>query len=92
MATTAKQRRWISGLALFATLHLLLFYGLPGGILLAVLVALGIFYFRAGALAATATTLAIGVATLFCALAVHLLGLDKSMYYRPHEQLVQQDY
>lgn len=85
------QRRWISALALFATLHLLLFYGLPGGILLGILVALGIFYFWSGAMAAVATTLSLGVATLFCALAIHLLGLDRSMYYRPHEQLVEQN-
>lgn len=85
-------RRWITGLALLATLHLLLFYGLPAALLLAVLIALGIFYFRAGAMAATATTLSLGLATLFCAVAIHLLGLDRSMYYRPHEQLVQQNY
>ena len=45
-------------MALFATLHLLLFYGLPGGILLGLLIGLGIFYFRAGAMAAISTTLA----------------------------------
>lgn len=92
MDSKPPRRRWISGLALLATLHLLLLYGLPGGILLGILIALGIFYFRAGALAATATTLAFAVATLFCAIAIHLLGLDRAMYYRPHEQLVQQDY
>lgn len=86
------RRRWITGFALLATFHLLLLYGLPAGIQLAILIALGIFYFRAGALAATATTLAIGIATLFCAIAIHLLGLDQAMYYRPHEQLVRQDY
>lgn len=85
-------RRWVSALALLATLHLLQFYGLPGGFMLALLIALGIFYFRAGAMAATATTLSLGLATLFCAVAIHLLGLDRAMYYRPHEQLVQQDY
>jgi hypothetical protein len=91
MAGLTPSRRWITGLALLATLHLLLFYGLPGSIRLAVLIALGIFYFRAGAMAAVATTLSLGVATLFCALAIHLLGLDRSMYYRPHEQLVEQN-
>jgi hypothetical protein len=91
MAQPAK-RPWISGLALLASLHLLLFYGLPGGILFVILILLGVLYFRAGALAAVATTLALGLATLFCAVAIHLLGLDKAMYYRPHEQLVVQDY
>ncbi len=86
------KRPWISGLALFASLHLLLFYGLPGGILFVILILLGVLYFRAGALAAVTTTLALGLATLFCAVAIHLLGLDKAMYYRPHEQLVVQDY
>lgn len=86
------KRPWISGLALLASLHLLLFYGLPGGILFVILVLLGILYFRAGALAAVTTTLALGLATLVCAVAIHLLGLDKAMYYRPHEQLVVQDY
>lgn len=85
-------RRWITALALLATLHLLLFYGVPGGIQLGVLIALGIFYFRAGPLPAVATTLSLGVATLFCSFAIHLLGLDKAMYYRPHEQLVQRDH
>lgn len=92
MTAQSQKRPWIAGLALLATLHLLLFYGLPGGILLAVLLGLGILYFRAGALAAVATTLALGLATLLCAVVIHLLGLDKAMYYRPHERLVVQDY
>ncbi|MDP2786948.1 MAG: hypothetical protein Q8O79_02580 [Pseudomonadota bacterium] len=92
MARLTPSRHWITALALLATLHLLLFYGVPGGIQLAVLIALGIFYFRAGALPAVATTLSLGVATLFCSFAIHLLGLDKAMYYRPHEQLVQRDH
>lgn len=92
MAGLTSSRHWITALALFATLHLLLFYGVPGGIQLAVLIALGIFYFWAGPLPAVATTLSLGVATLFCSFAIHLLGLDKAMYYRPHEQLVQQNY
>jgi hypothetical protein len=92
MAGLTSSRRWITGLALLATLHLLLFYGVPGSIKLAILIALGIFYFRAGPLPAVATTLSLGVATLFCSFAIHLLGLDKAMYYRPHEQLVQQDH
>lgn len=92
MAGLTSSRHWITALALLATLHLLLFYGVPGSIQLAVLIALGIFYFRAGTLPAVATTLSLGVATLFCSFAIHLLGLDKAMYYRPHEQLVQQDH
>lgn len=86
------QRHWITALALLATLHLLLFFGVPGSIQLAVLIALGVFYFFAGPLPAVATTLSLAVATLICGFAIHLLGLDKAMYYRPHEQLVQQDY
>jgi hypothetical protein len=92
MTGSTSSRRWITGLALLATLHLLLFYGVPGSIQLAILIGLGIFYFRAGTMPAIATTLSLAVATLFCSFAVHLLGLDKAMYYRPHEQLVQQDY
>lgn len=92
MAGSTSSRRWITALALLATLHLLLFYGLPGSIQLAILVALGVFYFRAGAMPAVATTLSLGAATLFCSVAIHLLGLDQAMYYRPHEQLVQQDH
>lgn len=86
------RRRWLTFLALVAALHLLLFYGLPGSIRLAILIALGIFYFRAGAMAAVATTASLGLATVLCAVAIHLLGLDKAMYYRPHEQLVVQDH
>lgn len=85
-------QRWISVLALLATLHVLLFYGLPGGGLLGLLIVLGIFYFRAGPMAAVTTTLSLSVATLLCAATIHLLGLNKAIYYRPHEQLVQQDY
>ncbi len=92
MAGLTSSRRWITTLALLATLHLLLFYGVPGSIQLGILVALGIFYFRAGAMAAVATTLSLGMATLICSIAIHLLGLDQAMYYRPHELLVQQDY
>jgi hypothetical protein len=92
MAGLTTSRHRITGLALLATLHLLLFYGVPGSIQLGILIALGVFYVFAGPLPAVATTLSLGVATLICSFAVHLLGLDKAMYYRPHEQLVQQDY
>ena len=84
-------RRWLTLLAFIATLHLLLLYGLPGGFRLALLIGLGIFYVRAGALAATATTASLGLATLLCAVAIQALGLDRAIYYRPHEQLVRQD-
>lgn len=91
MAGLTSPRHWITALAVLASMHLLLFYGVPGGIQLAVLIALGIFYFWAGTMPAVATTLSLGVATLFCSFAIHLLGLDKAMYYRPHEQLVEQN-
>ena len=86
------RRRWLSALALLASLHLLLLYGLPGGVTLGLLVLLGVFYFRAGATAAVATTLSLGLATLVYAYAVHLLGLDERMYYRPHERLAEQEW
>ena len=92
MAGLTSSRHWITALALLASLHLLLFYGVPGSIQLAILIGLGIFYFWAGTMPAVATTLSLTVATLICGFAIHLLGLDKAMYYRPHEQLVQQDY
>jgi len=92
MDRLTSSRRWITFLAFLATVHLLLFYGVPGSVKLAILIVLGIFYFRAGPLPAVATALSLGVATLICSFAIHLLGLDKAMYYRPHEQLVQQDY
>lgn len=79
-------------IALLASLHLLLFYGLPASVLLAVLAILAFVYFRSGPLAATAITLSLALATGLGAGASHLLGLDRAMYYRPHEQLAVQDY
>ncbi|MBI5937117.1 MAG: hypothetical protein HY850_04645 [Betaproteobacteria bacterium] len=79
-------------IALLASLHLLLFYGLPASVLVAVLAVLAVVYFRSGAVAATAITLSLALATGLGAVAIHLLGLDRAMYYRPHEQLAMQDY
>ena len=87
-----RSRRWVSGLALLASLHLLLFYGLPASILLVILAALAVLYFRSGAIAAVATTISLAIATGLGAFAIHLLGLDEAVYYRPHERLVVQDY
>lgn len=79
-------------IALLASLHLLLFYGLPASVLVGVLAVLAIVYFRSGVMAASAITLSLALATGLGAIAVHLLGLDRAMYYRPHEQLAMQDY
>ncbi len=79
-------------IALLASLHLLLFYGLPASVLAVVLAVLAFIYFRSGAVAATAITLSLALATGLGAVAIHLLGLDRAMYYRPHEQLAVQDY
>ena len=79
-------------IALLASLHLLLFYGLPASVLLGVLIVLAIVYFRSGTMAASAITLSLALATGLGAVAVHLFGLDRAMYYRPHEQLAMQDY
>ncbi len=79
-------------IALLASLHLLLFYGLPASVLAVVLAVLAFVYFRSGAVAATAITLSLALATGLGAVAIHLLGLDRAMYYRPHEQLAIQDY
>lgn len=79
-------------IALLASLHLLLFYGLPASVLVGVLLVLAVVYVRSGTLAASAITLSLALATGLDAVAVHLLGLDRAMYYRPHEQLAMQDY
>ncbi len=92
MPAKPNRRRWLSALALIASLHLLLLYGLPGGVTLGVLAVLAVFYFRARAVAAVATTLSLGLATLVYAYAIQLIGLDEQMYYRPHERLVGQNW
>lgn len=86
------RRRWLAATAWLVSLCLVLLYGLPGALTAALALLLGWLYARQGAPAAIVITLALGVATALYAVALKVSGLDRAIYYRPHERLVSYDY
>ena len=87
MAVPSPPRRWLTFAAWLALLQLLLFYALPGLALFLLGVLAAVFFMWRGAIVAVATVIAMTMATAVYALAVHFSGLDREIYYRPHEQL-----
>jgi hypothetical protein len=87
LAVRSLSHRWLTFAAWLALLQLLLFYALPGLALFLLGVLAAGFFIRRGAIVAIATVLSVAMATAVYALAVHFSGLDKAIYYRPHEQL-----
>lgn len=73
--------------ALLISLHALLFYGLPlAGILFAWLL-LAVWFMFAGGAQALLTAVPVAIFTLLLNISIQLSGLERSMYYRPHELL-----
>ena len=82
----------ITSVAWLAALHILLAYGLPGGLFGALGLLLGILYWRIGAMGAVTISLALVMTTLLYGLALKATGLEDSIYYRPDEKYLRFDY
>lgn len=92
MSTNAKAKRVAGIIAWLLAFHVLLAYGLPEALFIALVVSLGIVYWRIGALGALTVSLTLVMATLLYGLVLTLTGLEDSIYYRPDEKYVRFDY
>lgn len=76
----------IGSIAWLIALHTLLAYGLPEGLFAALLLLLGILYWRTGALGAVTVSLTLVLVTVLYGLALKVTGFEDSIYYRPDEK------
>ena len=90
--TQGRRRPWVTIVSYVVAFHVLLAYGLPGGVLLLLAVAAGILYVRVGALGAVAVTFTFVTITLLYSLALTLTGFENAIYFRPDERLSTFDY
>jgi len=67
--------------------HALLFYGLPLPALVTLWLLLSIWLYRAGPAAAVLAAFSIAFFTLLLNVFISISGLERSIYYRPHEQM-----
>lgn len=82
----------IGSIAWLIAFHTLLAYGLPEGLFAALVLLLGILYWRAGAMGAVTVSLTLVLVTVLYGLALKMSGLEDSIYYRPDEKYVRFDH
>jgi len=87
-----KAQRTIGIVAWLIVFHVLLAYGLPEGLFIGLILLLGIWYWRIGALGALTVSITMVLATLLYGAALKITGLEDSIYYRPDEKYVRFDY
>jgi len=87
MTIDKTKQRTIKVLAFLVVFHVLLAYGLPGGMLALLAISIGILYSRIQAVGAVAISLSLVVATLLYGLALKVTGFGDTVYYRPDEIL-----
>lgn len=78
-------------LALLLSFHALLFYGFPRAAMFAVWLILAIAFLFAGGAQAMLSAISLALFTLLLNAAVHFTGLERSIYYRPHELMKSSD-
>jgi len=92
MSLSLRAQRITSVVAWLVVVHVLLAYGLPEGLFLGLVIALGILYWRAGALAAITVSLTMVLVTIAYWAALKITGFEDRIYYRPDEKYVVFDY
>lgn len=92
MNTPLRPRRLLTVLAWLVAVHVLLAYGLPGGLFAVLVIGLGAMYWRVGAAGAVLTTVMLVLVTLFYGVALHVTGFEDRIYYRPDEKYLRFDY
>ena len=81
-----------ASIAWLTAFHTLLAYGLPEGLFAALVLLLGILYWRAGAMGAVTVSLTLVLVTVLYGLVLKVTGFEDSIYYRPDEKYVRFDY
>jgi hypothetical protein len=72
--------------------HVLLAYGLPEWLFLTLTIAIGVLYWRIGALNAATVSVTLVFITVFYWAALKITGLEDSIYYRPDDKYTSFDY
>jgi hypothetical protein len=85
-------RRVTGTVAWLIAFHVLLAYGLPEGAFIALIVLLGVLFWRIGALGAFTVALTLVMVTVAYGVALRISGFDERIYYRPDEKYVRFDY
>jgi hypothetical protein len=91
MRMSLKRPALLYVLALLLSFHALLFYGFPRAALFAVWLILAIVFLFAGGPQAMLSAVSLVLFTLLLNAAVHFTGLERSIYYRPHELMKSSD-
>lgn len=91
MSRSSTVRRIIGIVAWLVAFHVLLAYGLPEGLFIALVLGLGVLYWRGGALAGVTVSITLLLVTLVYGLALRLTGFESSIYYRPDEKYLRYD-
>jgi hypothetical protein len=87
---TKKTKKFaIKVLAYLAAFHVLLAYGLPGGLLALLAIGIGVLYTRVPVAGTVTTSLSLVVATLLYGLVLKISGFGDAIYYRPDEILTE---
>jgi hypothetical protein len=92
LAIPPSTRRLIAALAWLLSVHVLLAYGLPGGLFAVLVILLAVVYWRSGPLGAVTVTLTLILITSAYWAALRITGFEDRIYYRPDEKYVRFDY
>jgi len=85
-------RRLVGSVSWLVAIHVLLAYGLPEGLFIALVLLLGILYWRVGVMGAVTVSLTLVLVTVLYGLSLKATGLEDSIYYRPDEKYGRFDY
>jgi len=85
MRTSLTRPALLYVLSLLLSFHALLFYGFPSAALFAVWLVLAIIFLFTGGAQAMLSAMSLAVFTLLLNAVIHFTGLERSIYYRPHE-------
>ena len=91
MLTSSTRTALLYVLSLLLSFHALLFYGFPSAALFVVWLILAIVFLFAGGAQAMLSAISLALFTLLLNAAVHFTGLERSIYYRPHELMKSSD-
>ena len=92
MNPSAKHRRFIGFIAWLIAFHVLLAYGLPEWLFIALAIFFGVLYYRIGIFGAMTVSLSLVVITLAYGFALKITGLEDRIYFRPDEKYASFDH
>lgn len=92
MRAKGKGPAWLAAIAVVLVFHAVLPYGLSGRMVLILCVLFAVLVCFIGATNAVTMATSFVLATLLVAIVIELAGLDRAIYYRPHERFSVFDY